>query len=53
MLMRTLSSLWTVTFLPPPGEKPVGLLGGADPRQIFLWIVFRRQEINPVLLAAS
>lgn len=38
---------------PLPGEKPVGLLGGADPRRIFLWIVFTRQEMYPVLLAAS
>lgn len=49
-LIRTWSSLWTGTFLPTPGERPVGLLGGADPRRIFLWI-FRRQEMSPVLLA--
>lgn len=49
--LSTLTVLWKFG---PPGEKSIGLFGGsADPRRIFLWTVFRRQEMYPVLLAAS
>lgn len=48
-----LSILTVLWKFGPSGEKSIQLLGGSDPRQIFLSTVFRGQKMYPVQLAVS